>query len=94
MKLDGELIFIFVHKKFHSLSPMFVLSEIKDSIRVKPINFSRPKNEAILDEINKKYSYKIVQELGFCLFVYDIIGISEAVVHACQDGSYQCQGIM
>jgi hypothetical protein len=72
---------------------MFVLSEIEDIVRVSPTNFQYARNDAIEDEINLKYSYKVLHNVGFCLKLFDIQSISSAIVHICQDGSYQCKGI-
>jgi DNA-directed RNA polymerase III subunit RPC8 len=70
---------------------MFVLSIIEDLVRVPPAAFALPRHEAIEDQLNKKYSYRILHNVGLCIKLYDIQSISDAVVHACQDGSYQCK---
>ena len=69
---------------------MFVLTKIQDIVRVHPSQFSLSRLQAVTDVLNLKYSYKILSDIGLCLQVYDVHSISEPVVHACQDGSYQC----
>ena len=71
---------------------MFVLTVVEDLVRVLPAAFIYPIQEAIEDELNKKYSNRILHDVGLCLKVFDIQEISDPIVHACQDGSYQCQG--
>jgi DNA-directed RNA polymerase III subunit RPC8 len=70
---------------------MFVLSVIEDDVRVPPSAFSNPRYQAIEDELNKKYSYRVLHNVGLCIKLFDIQHISDAIVHACQDGSYQCK---
>jgi len=44
---------------------MFVLSTIRDNVKVKPQHFSKPKLTAVTDEINKKYSNKVRTQVNF-----------------------------
>lgn len=71
---------------------MFSLAKLEDLVRVKPEAFKLSRLEAIEDELNKKYGNKVVLTLGLALRVYDISSVSDPIVHACQDGSYQCKG--
>lgn len=73
---------------------MFVLSVIEDLVRVHPSQFLQPREQALEDQLNKKYANKVLHNVGLCLRVFDLQTISEPVVHACQDGSYQCKGIV
>ena len=68
---------------------MFVLSELEDNVRVKPTDFSKIPSLAITDELNKKYANRIIHDLGLGIRVFDISSISDPIVLACQDGSYQ-----
>ncbi|KAL7751597.1 DNA-directed RNA polymerase III complex subunit Rpc25 [Sorochytrium milnesiophthora] len=44
---------------------MFLLSEFKDTIRIVPADFAKPKAQALADEINKKYANKVsIEEAG------------------------------
>jgi DNA-directed RNA polymerase III subunit RPC8 len=70
---------------------MFLAVEREDLVRVPPNAFMKPKQQAITDEINRKYSNKILHNVGYCIQVYDILEMSDPIVHACQDGSYQCR---
>ncbi|KAJ1552798.1 DNA-directed RNA polymerase III subunit rpc25 [Nowakowskiella sp. JEL0078] len=68
---------------------MFILSEIEDLVRVKPGDLWKPRAEAVTDVLHKKYANKVVHDLGLCIQVFDILSIGDAIIHACQDGSYQ-----
>ncbi|KNE54442.1 DNA-directed RNA polymerase [Allomyces macrogynus ATCC 38327] len=59
---------------------MFVLAEFKDTIRVKPHAFSKPKVEAIEYEINAKYANKAFHDIGFCICVHDLVEIGDGIV--------------
>ncbi|EGF81868.1 hypothetical protein BATDEDRAFT_86925 [Batrachochytrium dendrobatidis JAM81] len=70
---------------------MFVLSILTDIVRVLPKDFYKGQEDAIVDELNFKYANKVLHNVGLCISVYDLTKASDPVVHACQDGSYQCQ---
>lgn len=38
---------------------MFVLREIKDTIKIEPKDFGRPTEAALADEVNRRYSNKV-----------------------------------
>ncbi|KAI8577654.1 hypothetical protein K450DRAFT_251127 [Umbelopsis ramanniana AG] len=67
---------------------MFILSVLKDTIKIEPADFRKPKQEAITDEVNKKYANKVVQEIGLCISLFDIIEASEGVIHHGDGCSY------
>lgn len=68
---------------------MFQLSHIKDIVRIHPSQLRKPAEQAIIDELNHKYANKVLHQVGLCVRVFDLISVSDLVVHACQDGSYQ-----
>jgi DNA-directed RNA polymerase III subunit RPC8 len=88
---------------------MFILSVLKDTIKIEPADFRKPKQEAITDEVNKKYANKVsnlinfyvefrlciltvkpkvVQEIGLCISLFDVIEASEGVIHHGDGCSY------
>ncbi|CAM0143080.1 unnamed protein product [Umbelopsis sp. WA50703] len=67
---------------------MFILAVLKDTIKIEPTDFRKPKHEAITDEINKKYANKVVQEIGLCVSLFDILEASEGVIHHGDGCSY------
>ena len=73
---------------------MFTVTILEDLVRINPSNFTIPNAVAIEDELNKKYSNKIIHNVGLCVRLFDISSISDPIVHSCQDGSFQCKGIL
>ncbi len=62
---------------------MFILTTISDLVQIPPHMFS-PQNlndrEKIEDKINEKYSNKIVQNVGLCIAMYDLLTASDGLV--------------
>ena len=63
---------------------MFVLANIEDTIRVEPRAFVKPAAVAVEDQINAKYancvctgSHQIIQDVGLCITLHDILEASE-----------------
>ncbi|GAB5372863.1 hypothetical protein AAMO2058_001700900 [Amorphochlora amoebiformis] len=48
---------------------MFILALLSDTLTLKPKDFGRDKKEIIVDELNIKYSNKIIPNLGMCIAV-------------------------
>ncbi|KND04946.1 DNA-directed RNA polymerase [Spizellomyces punctatus DAOM BR117] len=70
---------------------MFILTLLRDNIRTHPSDFSKPRIESLTDELNKKYSNKILHNVGLCIRVWDILEASDEIVHMVQDGSSQAK---
>ncbi|KAI8803077.1 RNA polymerase III subunit Rpc25-domain-containing protein [Cladochytrium replicatum] len=68
---------------------MFILSVLRDNVRVSPADFHKPRSVAITENLHFKYANKVVHNIGLCIRVYDILHADDPVVHACQDGSYK-----
>mmetsp|Transcript_6818 Transcript_6818/g.10688 ORF Transcript_6818/g.10688 Transcript_6818/m.10688 type:complete len:245 (-) Transcript_6818:682-1416(-) len=60
---------------------MFVLSLLKDTVRIAPENFSIDTTQAIFEELTKKYSNKIVNNLGLCISVYDLVSVGDPYLY-------------
>ncbi|OCK85104.1 RNA polymerase III subunit Rpc25 [Lepidopterella palustris CBS 459.81] len=59
---------------------MFILTTISDLIQISPQEFEKPSVQAIKDNINKKYSNKVVQKIGLCICLYDLLSSSEGLI--------------
>ncbi|WFD08187.1 DNA-directed RNA polymerase III complex subunit Rpc25 [Malassezia vespertilionis] len=59
---------------------MFMLSEIEDTIHVEPKQFAMPSADALVDQIKAKYANRILQDVGLCICVNDILDASEGRV--------------
>ncbi|KAI8850153.1 RNA polymerase Rpb7 [Chytridium lagenaria] len=67
---------------------MFTLIKLEDRVRVHPRDLGKMRVQAVTDELNIKYSNKVKHEVGLCICVYDVLSISDGVVHPVQDGAY------
>jgi DNA-directed RNA polymerase III subunit RPC8 len=67
---------------------MFVVSEIKDIVRVPPSHIHLPRHAALTDQINIKYANRILHNVGLVIRVFDLLSSTPGTVFACQDGSY------
>ncbi|XP_066924544.1 DNA-directed RNA polymerase III subunit RPC8-like isoform X2 [Clytia hemisphaerica] len=59
---------------------MFVLSEMKDVIRIKPFNFVYNVRESLEFGLNKKFANKVVHNVGLCITLFDIIEIGDSYI--------------
>lgn len=53
---------------------------IEDLIQIAPQDFDKPSAQAIKDAINAKYSNKIIQKVGLCLCMWDLLKASEGLI--------------
>eukprot|EP01061_Rhynchopus_euleeides_P002808 TRINITY_DN12164_c0_g1_i2.p1 TRINITY_DN12164_c0_g1~~TRINITY_DN12164_c0_g1_i2.p1 ORF type:complete len:125 (+),score=56.79 TRINITY_DN12164_c0_g1_i2:73-447(+) len=68
---------------------MFVLSRLKDAVRVIPELFDKEVTAALTAVLNEKYSGRVLANVGLCVSVHDIIGHTEAMLHP-GDGASFC----
>lgn len=68
------------NRKFVYCINMFVLTVLRDTLRVMPADFSKTREDALKDEINRKYSNKVLHDIGLCMLVHDLLEIDEGVV--------------
>ncbi|KAM6526570.1 DNA-directed RNA polymerase III complex subunit Rpc25 [Fusarium solani] len=59
---------------------MFILTKIADLVQIAPADFSKRSKEAIEDNINAKYSNKVIQKIGLCICLYDLQWASEGLI--------------
>jgi len=59
---------------------MFVLSIIKDTVAVHPQHFGAPPEQAITNELNKKYANRVLHDVGLCICVFDLAEVGEGKV--------------
>lgn len=66
---------------------MFELVELKDALRIAPQRFEDEEG-AVRDEINKKYANKVLYGIGLVLGLYDLLSVSDGVIHPGDGGSH------
>lgn len=68
---------------------MFVISVVEDKIRTLPEEFSRPTLEVLQEQIEIKYSNKIIPNVGLCISFYDFVAIGDPYVYPGQGAAHQ-----
>ncbi|KAI9702053.1 MAG: DNA-directed RNA polymerase III subunit rpc25 [Candelina mexicana] len=59
---------------------MFILTTISDLVQIPPKDFSKKSAASIEDYINDKYANKIIQKIGLCICLYDLLKASEGLI--------------
>ncbi|KAM0435997.1 hypothetical protein ACHAPT_002889 [Fusarium lateritium] len=59
---------------------MFILTKIADLVQIAPEDFSKRSKDAIEDNINAKYSNRVIQKIGLCICLYDLQWASEGLI--------------
>ncbi|KAK8197153.1 DNA-directed rna polymerase III 25 kd polypeptide [Phyllosticta capitalensis] len=59
---------------------MFLTTTISDLIQIKPEEFEKSSIKAIKDAIHTKYANKVIQEVGLCICLRDILKSSEGLI--------------
>nr|ASF90208.1 hypothetical protein SPAR04455 [Bartheletia paradoxa] len=59
---------------------MFVLSTISDTVKIEPREFGGDVTVALEDELNRKYANKVLQDVGLCVALFDLLKASEGKV--------------
>lgn len=67
---------------------MFYLSQIKDHIRVAPIDFGMEKKDAIIKSIKKSYEGYISKDIGIVIDVFDVRDVNEGIIIPGDGASY------
>ncbi|KAI9184039.1 DNA-directed RNA polymerase III complex subunit Rpc25 [Blastocladiella emersonii ATCC 22665] len=67
---------------------MFVVAEFKDTIRVLPQDLSKPKEQAVEDEINVKYSNRVFHKVGLCICVHEVLDMADGIVQHTEGSVY------
>jgi len=73
-------------------SIMFVLSVMRDVVRVSPEKFDRPLLEVLEEELDIKYSNKVVVDLGMCVCVHDFTTVEDAIIYPSDGGAFHKVG--
>ncbi|KAI9831371.1 MAG: DNA-directed RNA polymerase III subunit rpc25 [Phylliscum demangeonii] len=59
---------------------MFILTTFSDLIQISPEDLSKPSAEALEDNINAKYANKVIQKIGLCICMWDLLQASEGLI--------------
>ncbi|KAL9110073.1 MAG: hypothetical protein Q9227_005412 [Pyrenula ochraceoflavens] len=62
------------------LSIEILQTELTDLVQIKPHEIDRDSGEIVEDKINEKYSDKVIQKIGLCMYMYDLLDASEGLI--------------
>lgn len=64
----------------HSLNLTRIKTKIADLVQITPEDFRKQASQAIEDNINSKYANKVIQKIGLCVCLYDLLSSSEGLI--------------
>jgi hypothetical protein len=53
---------------------------IADLVQIHPEDFNKEASQAIEDNINAKYANKVIQKIGLCICLFDLLSASEGLI--------------
>ncbi|KAJ2000954.1 DNA-directed RNA polymerase III complex subunit Rpc25 [Coemansia thaxteri] len=59
---------------------MFVLAVLRDTLKIIPSEFTKSREDALKDEINQKYTNRVLHDIGLCMMAHDLLEIDEGYV--------------
>ncbi|KAJ1852378.1 DNA-directed RNA polymerase III complex subunit Rpc25 [Coemansia sp. RSA 1822] len=59
---------------------MFVLTVLRDTLKIVPEDFRKTREQALKDAINEKYANRVLHDVGLCILVHDLVEIDEGFV--------------
>jgi DNA-directed RNA polymerase III subunit RPC8 len=67
---------------------VFCLTTLRDVVRVPPDKFDRELLEVLLEELDKKYSNKVIADVGLCIYTHDLKQVQDAVIYPADGGAH------
>lgn len=55
-------------------------TKVADLVQIVPEDFNKDASQAIEDNINAKYANKVIQKIGLCVCLYDLLSASEGLI--------------
>lgn len=59
---------------------MFILTKFQDLVQIPPHEFYKKSRDEIEDKINEKYANKVVQKIGLCMCMWDVLKASDGLI--------------
>jgi DNA-directed RNA polymerase III subunit RPC8 len=59
---------------------IFFQTKIADLVQITPEDFDKEASQAIEDNINQKYANRVIQKIGLCICLYDLLSASEGLI--------------
>lgn len=67
---------------------MFVLTVVRDVVRVPADRFDAPLLEVLSEELDKKYSNRVIADVGLCICVQDFKTVEDAIIYPADGGAH------
>ena len=67
---------------------MFVLTVLRDVVRVAADKFDRELLEVLAEELDKKYANKVIVDTGMCICVHDFLSVEDAMLYPADGGAH------
>lgn len=61
---------------------MFILTKFSDIVRLAPVTFSIPTHHALTSALNSKFANSVVNSIGLCIALFDILYTSDGTIKA------------
>lgn len=68
---------------------MFLLAVLEDTLRILPEQFDRDSKDVLIEQIDHKYSNKVLLEVGLCISFYDFLHVEDAFVYPAEGSCHQ-----
>jgi len=68
---------------------MYVLAVIQDKLKILPEQFGRDTAEVLIEQIDIKYSNKVLLDVGLCVGFYDFLEVQDAYVYPGEGSCHQ-----
>lgn len=59
---------------------MYILTRLKDTLKIEPTDFGKDTETALKHEINRKYTNKVLPNVGLCVAMFEIDDCSEGII--------------
>jgi DNA-directed RNA polymerase III subunit RPC8 len=67
---------------------MFVLTTLKDKIKVSPEYFQEDMMEPVINEIHRLYANKVIAQVGLCVAVHQIVEMGDMFIYPNEGAAY------
>jgi DNA-directed RNA polymerase III subunit RPC8 len=68
---------------------MYVICVLEDKLAIVPEQFGRDPTDVLIEEIEKKYSNKVVLDVGLCVMFYDFVEVGVPYVYPAEGSAHQ-----
>eukprot|EP01041_Mallomonas_annulata_P003228 gene3228-6382_t len=68
---------------------MFVIAVIVDTVKTLPEYFNRDTTEVITEQIEEKFSNKVLVDVGLCICLYDFVDVGDPYIYPAEGAAHQ-----